>query len=101
MADPDGVTALTYATVNGHYDVAMYLLEHGADASIVDNYGRGVLYAAIDMNRPELEPRPPVNTEDRTTALDVAAALWSPVLFTLSVVGGFLAFVSLRLERRK
>jgi ankyrin repeat protein len=71
-ADPDGVTALTYATVNGHYDIAMYLLEHGADASIVDNYGRGVLYAAIDMNRPELEPRPPVNSGDRATALDVA-----------------------------
>jgi ankyrin repeat protein len=71
-ADPDGVTALTYATVNGHYDIAMYLLEHGADASIVDNYGRGVLYAAVDMSRPELEPRPPVNTSDRATALDVA-----------------------------
>ena len=72
MADPDGVTALTYATVNGHYDIAMYLLDHGADASIVDAYGRGVLYAAVDMSRPELEPRPPVNTDDRATALDVA-----------------------------
>ena len=72
QADPDGVTALTYAVVNGHYDVAMYLLEHGADAAAVDNYGRGVLYAAIDMHRQELEPRPPVNTGDRTTALDVA-----------------------------
>jgi len=72
MPDPDGVTALTYATVNGHYDIAIYLLEHGADASIVDSYGRGVLYAAIDMSRPELEPRPPVSTDDRATALDVA-----------------------------
>jgi len=72
MVDPDGVTALTYATVNGHYDIAMYLLEHGADASVVDTYGRGVLYAAVDMSRPELEPRPPVNTDDRATALDVA-----------------------------
>jgi ankyrin repeat protein len=72
MADPDGVTALTYAVVNGHYDVGMFLLEHGADPAIVDNYGRGVLYAAVDMNRPELEPRPPVGTDDRATALDVA-----------------------------
>jgi len=72
QADPDGVTALTYAAVNGHYGVATYLLEHGADATIVDNYGRGVLYAAVDMNRPELEPRPPVGTDDRATALDVA-----------------------------
>jgi serine/threonine-protein kinase len=37
----------------------------------------------------------------RSQALDVAAALWSPFLFVMSVVGGFLAFVSLRLERRK
>jgi len=72
LADPDGVTALTYATVNGHYDIAMYLLEHGADASLIDTYGRGVLYAAIDMSRPELEPRPPVSTDDHATPLDVA-----------------------------
>jgi hypothetical protein len=31
-----------------------------------------VLYAAIDMNRPELEPRPPVNTDDHAAPLDVA-----------------------------
>jgi serine/threonine-protein kinase len=37
----------------------------------------------------------------RAQALDVASALWSPLLFVMSVVGGFLAFVSLRLERRK
>jgi serine/threonine-protein kinase len=37
----------------------------------------------------------------REQALDVAAAAWSPVLFVVSVVGGFLAFLSLRLERRK
>jgi ankyrin repeat protein len=72
QADPDGVTALTYAAVNGHYDVAMHLLEHGADPAIVDNYGRGVLYAVVDMNRPELEPRPPVIGDDRAMALDVA-----------------------------
>jgi uncharacterized protein len=72
MADPDGVTALTYAAFNGHDDIAVYLLEHGADASLVDTYGRGVLYAAIDMSRPELEPRPPVSTDDHATPLDVA-----------------------------
>ena len=73
QADPDGVTALTYATVNGHYDVAAFLLAHGADPNAVDFYGRGVLYAAIDMHRPEREPRPPARTDDHATALDVAA----------------------------
>ncbi len=74
FTDPDGVTSLVYATVNGHYDIAAYLLDHGADPNVVDNYGRGVLYAAVDMNRPEIEPRPPVRTSDRATALDVATA---------------------------
>jgi serine/threonine-protein kinase len=37
----------------------------------------------------------------REQAAEVAAALWSPLLFAASVVGGFLAFMSLRLERRK
>jgi ankyrin repeat protein len=71
-ADPDGATALIYATVNGHYDLARFLLDHGADPNIVDRYGRGPLYAAIDMNRPEPEPRPPVRTADQATALDIA-----------------------------
>jgi hypothetical protein len=37
----------------------------------------------------------------REQAIDVAAPAWSPVLFVVSVLGGFLAFLSLRLERRK
>jgi serine/threonine-protein kinase len=37
----------------------------------------------------------------RGQGLEVAAPAWSPVLFVLSVLGGLLAFFSLRLERRK
>jgi ankyrin repeat protein len=64
--DPDGINALLYATLNGHFDVAALLLEMGADPNVADQYGRTMLFAAIDLNRPEFEPRPYVR---RATAI--------------------------------
>jgi ankyrin repeat protein len=72
VTDPDGVGALLYATFNGHYDTAAYLLEQGANPNVADHYGRALLYAAIDMNRLEGEPRPPVRTDDAVKPLDLA-----------------------------
>jgi len=37
----------------------------------------------------------------RDEARDIAWAAWSPILFVASLVGGFLAFLSLRIDRRK
>jgi len=70
--DPDGMSALLFATLNGHFDVAAHLLEAGADPNLADNYGRTVLYAAIEMNRPDREPRPAPQTEDGTAPLALA-----------------------------
>ena len=72
LTDPDGVTALLYAAFNGHYDTAAFLLEQGANPNVADRYGRTLLYAAIDMNRLEPEPRPPVRTDDTLKPLDLA-----------------------------
>jgi ankyrin repeat protein len=72
QTDPDGVGALLYATLNGHYDVAAYLLEKGADPNLTDQYGRALLYAVIDMHRVEREPRPQARTGDLTTPLALA-----------------------------
>lgn len=71
-ADPDGVNALLYATLNGHFDVAGHLLEAGADPNKADNYGRTVLFAAIEMSRPDREPRPVPQTTNRITPLALA-----------------------------
>jgi ankyrin repeat protein len=72
-ADPDGVNALLYATLNGHYDLAAYLLEKGADPNLADQYGRAVLYAALDMKRPDQgDPRPTPKSDDRIKPLDLA-----------------------------
>ncbi len=72
QADPDGVTPLLYATLNGHYDVAALLLHLGADVTRADRYGRTVLYAAVDMRTLEVEPRPSPRTEEAVSALALA-----------------------------
>jgi ankyrin repeat protein len=59
--------------INGHYDLAAWLIERGADPNVADKWGRAALYAAIDMQT--LEPsvtRPAPKTNDQHTALDVA-----------------------------
>jgi ankyrin repeat protein len=45
-----GTTALVFAIINAHYDLAAMLLENGADPNITDIAGMGPLYAATDMN---------------------------------------------------
>ncbi len=45
-----GTTALVFAIINAHYDLAAMLLEKGADPNITDLSGTAALYAAVDMN---------------------------------------------------
>jgi ankyrin repeat protein len=70
----DGTSALVVAIINGHYGLAKYFLEKGADPNIVDIRGRGPLYAAVEMRNyrwSEL-PKPP---SDDLDPLDLIAAL--------------------------
>jgi ankyrin repeat protein len=57
--DPDGMTALTLAVINAHYDAAVQLLEAGADPNVADARGMTPLYAAIDMNTLDETPGRP------------------------------------------
>ena len=45
-----GTTALVFAIINVHYDLAAMLVEKGANPNVVDLAGMGALYAAADMN---------------------------------------------------
>ncbi len=45
-----GTSALVFAIINAHYDLAVMLLEKGANPNVVDLAGTGALYAAVDMN---------------------------------------------------
>jgi uncharacterized protein len=44
---PEYGSALVLAAVNGHYDVALYLLEMGADPNMTDGYGIAPIHWAI------------------------------------------------------
>jgi ankyrin len=45
-----GTTALVYAIINAHFDLAAMLLDHGADPNIADYTGMAALYAAVEWN---------------------------------------------------
>ena len=78
--NPDGITPLINAINNRSYDVAMFLLDRGANPHVWDMSGRTPLYVAVDMNSfkggggfffgPE-EPQPP----NKATAMDVVNRL--------------------------
>jgi uncharacterized protein len=86
--DPDGVSALLFATLNGHFDVAAHLLDKGADSTIADRNGRTVLFAALQMNRPDREPRQPARSEDTVTPLQLARLVLSKGADVNAVVTG-------------
>src|SRR4029077_10507887 len=45
-----GTSALVYAIINAHFDLAAMLLERGADPNIADHSGMAALYAAVEWN---------------------------------------------------
>lgn len=74
--EPDGVTPLMMAVINGHYDVAAVLVRKGANVNAVDRSGRGALYHAVDMNRLEwLFSRPNPQPSGELDAVALASLL--------------------------
>jgi ankyrin repeat protein len=52
QADPDGATALILSIINANYDVAVALVERGADPNIGEKESKmAALYATVDMHR--------------------------------------------------
>src|SRR4029453_14566158 len=49
LADPNGLTPFVMALPNGQIGVAKFLLEHGADRTRADWWGRQPLWAAVDI----------------------------------------------------
>jgi uncharacterized protein len=85
--NPDGITPLINAIDNRAYDIAMFLLDKGANPSTWDMYGRTPLYVAVDMhsyvgfsgfgsgNFAGFGEPLPVRPPTKATAMDVANRL--------------------------
>jgi ankyrin repeat protein len=71
-----GTTALVFAIINSHYDLAAVLIEKGANPNVFDIAGMGALYAATDMNTLQwVQGRPAPILTDAIDAVDVVKLL--------------------------
>ena len=87
------------AIINGHYDVAALLVQHGADPNLADAAGMAAVYALVDMhtqplmiNRPTRKPSGGVEDLDLLRQIlarggDPNAALKSPILARYHNIG--------------
>lgn len=75
--DTDATTPLLEATINGQYDVALVLIDHGADVNHHAKTGFSPLYAAINTQwAPKSRyPQPQALQNQKSSYLDVMKAL--------------------------
>jgi uncharacterized protein len=73
----DQTTALVIACINGQFDIANYLLDHGADPNIASVGGVTPLYAAINVQwQPRsFYPQPRAYLQQQTSYLDLLAKM--------------------------
>jgi len=76
VVDPDRHTAAILALMNGHFDVAGALIQHGIDVNMEDKVGQTALYAAVDGHTAPASNRPaPRETDDALSSFDVIRML--------------------------
>ncbi len=72
----DKFSPLAMAIINGHLDLAKYLLDHGADPNLASETGITALYATIDVQwAPKTWFPQPSTEQEKTTYLELMAAL--------------------------
>ena len=77
VSETDKTTPLLLAAINGQFDIAMTLIQRGADPNLASTAGAAPLYAVINTQwRPRSRfPQPHAVEFQRTTHLDVMEAL--------------------------
>jgi ankyrin repeat protein len=71
-----GTSALVFAIINVHYDLAAVLIEKGANPNVLDLAGMGALYAVVDMNSLQwVQGRPAPILADTLDGVDVVRLL--------------------------
>ncbi len=72
----DKTSPIVLAIINGHFELAKYLIDHGADPNLANQDGLTALYATIDAQWAPLGGGPlPVTGHDRIGYLDLMKAL--------------------------
>src|SRR5690606_28850728 len=71
ITDDQGSTPALLAVLNGHFDVAAFLLEAGTDPNIRDRYGRTVLFAAVHLDDIDSNPWATPNFPNVYNAVDI------------------------------
>ncbi len=72
----DKSSPIVIAIANGHYDLASYLLDHGANPNLASVDGLAALYAVEDTEYAEVGWAPnPITAQEKTTYLDLLKAL--------------------------
>src|SRR5438552_1432880 len=74
-SDPDNVSPLLTAVLNGHFDLAAFLINKGANVNKWDWWGQSPLYAAVDLNTLPHGGRPDRPSLDETTGIQVIQML--------------------------
>ncbi|MFN8061734.1 MAG: ankyrin repeat domain-containing protein [Vicinamibacterales bacterium] len=77
VSPADNTSPLLIATINGHFDLAKYFLEHGADPNLASDAGMTPLYAALNVQwAPRMfYPQPRAYLQQQTTYLDLVQLL--------------------------
>ncbi len=72
----DKSTPIVIAIANGHFDVAKYLLDHGANPNLATIDGLAALYATEDVEYAEVGWSPnPITSEEKISYLDLLKTL--------------------------
>jgi ankyrin repeat protein len=72
----NGTHPLVAAITNNHIELAMFLLDKGADANAADNfYKRTPLFAAVEMRNPDFTRDTPPPVPDKRDPMDLIKAL--------------------------
>jgi ankyrin repeat protein len=72
----NGTRPLVAAITNNHIELAMYLVERGANVNAADNfYKRTPLYAAVEMRNPDFTRESPPAAADSRDPMDLIQAL--------------------------
>ncbi|MFP5379513.1 MAG: ankyrin repeat domain-containing protein, partial [Vicinamibacteria bacterium] len=77
LSPGDRTSPLVIATINGHFDIAMYLLERGADPNAANQAGVTPLYGAINVQWAPIAayPQPRAHLQQASSYMDLAKAL--------------------------